>query len=72
MSMKVKVLFILFNVIYFTFDWILLPYVPNPVLFGWIPLQLILLFATPLVAAFVWGIYFNYFFKTQRHVKYDE
>lgn len=71
MSKTVKVLFVLFNVIYFTFDWIILPYVPNPILFGWIPLQLFLLFGTPLIAAFIWGLYFQGFFNTQKHVRYD-
>ncbi|GGK01496.1 hypothetical protein GCM10007063_24740 [Lentibacillus kapialis] len=71
MSLSKKVLFILFNVVYFTFDWIVLPYVPNPILFGWIPLQMFLLFTLPLVAATVWGFYFNNFFNTQKHVKYN-
>ncbi|GIN22287.1 MAG TPA: hypothetical protein DEO65_12930 [Bacillus bacterium] len=70
MSKKAKVLFILFNVAYFTFDWMLIPYMPNPLLFGWMPLQMFLLFGLPLVAATVWAIYYNAFFKTQSHVDY--
>lgn len=71
MSSTVKILFIIFNVVYFFFDWTLLPYVPNTILFGWIPLQMFLLFVVPILGAIVWGIYFNAFFKTQKHVKYD-
>lgn len=63
-----KILFIVFNIIYFAFTWFLLPYVPNPILFGWIPLQLLLIFGLPVIAAIVWGTYFNGFFKTQNHV----
>ncbi|MFS0646285.1 MULTISPECIES: hypothetical protein [Siminovitchia] len=72
MSKKAKVLFILFNVAYFTFDWMLIPYMPNPLLFGWMPLQMFLLFGLPLVAALVWALYYNTFFKTQEHVDYNK
>ncbi|WP_408008425.1 hypothetical protein ACJROX_27850 [Pseudalkalibacillus sp. A8] len=72
MNKTVKILFIVFNIAYFTFDWILIPYLPNPILFGWLPLQMFLLFAAPIIAAILWGLYFNAFFNTQQHVKYDQ
>ncbi|MEN1969836.1 hypothetical protein WMZ97_17370 [Lentibacillus sp. N15] len=72
MKSTTKVIFIIFNIVYFLFDWIFLPYVSNPILFGWIPLQLFLLFTAPLVAALIWGLYFHCYFKTQAHVKYNE
>jgi len=72
LSTKAKILFILFNIVYFTFDWIFLPYMPNPIIFGWIPLQMFLMFGSPIVAALVWAAYFNGFFKTQSHVRYEE
>lgn len=72
MSKRAKVLFILFNIVYFTFDWMLIPYMPNPLLFGWMPLQMFLLFGLPLFAALVWGLYYNAFFKTQKHVDYNK
>lgn len=61
-------IFIMFNIIYFGFTWLILPYVPNPIIFGWIPLQLFLIFGLPIIAAIVWGVHFNRFFKTQDHV----
>lgn len=72
MSRTTNTLFIIFNILYFTFDWVLLPYVPNPILFGWIPLQFFLLFGSPVIAAVIWGLYFNSFFNTQKHVDYTE
>ncbi|CAI9392970.1 MULTISPECIES: hypothetical protein [Bacillaceae] len=72
MNKTVKILFILFNIVYFVFDWMVIPYLPNPLLFNWLPLQMFLLFALPIVGAIVWGLYFNSFFKTQKHVKYEQ
>ncbi|MDH2927736.1 hypothetical protein FW755_08720 [Lonepinella koalarum] len=69
--MSKKWLFILFNVIYFFIDWIIIPIVPNKILFGTIPLQLFLMLGLPVLAAVVWGLYYNNFFKTQSHVNYD-
>ena len=42
---------------------------PNPIVFGWLPLQLGILLFLPVPAAIVWGIYFNAFFKTQKDLK---
>lgn len=70
MRKSFKILFLVFNIAYFTFDWILIPYLPNPLLFGWMPLQLFAMFAAPIVAAIVWGFYYNAFFKTQKHINY--
>lgn len=72
MSKTAKILFVIFNIVYFAFNWLLIPYIPNPLLFGWMPLQMFMLFFTPIVAATVWGLYFNAFFKTQKHVKYEQ
>ncbi|MFD1708150.1 hypothetical protein ACFSCZ_15615 [Siminovitchia sediminis] len=72
MSKRAKVLFILFNIVYFGFNWMLIPYMPNPLIFGWMPFQLFLMFATPLGAAFVWALYYNAFFETQKHVNYNK
>lgn len=68
MSKTAKISFWVFNILYFGFTWILLPYVPNPIIFGWIPLQLFLIFGLPVIAAIVWGLYFKGFFRTQDHV----
>lgn len=72
MSKFAKTGFIIFNIIYFFVDYIVIPYLPNPILFGWMPLQLFAMFAMPLLAAVVWGTYFNAFFKTQKHVDYKD
>lgn len=69
MSKTVTILFVIFNVIYFFIDYVLVTVLPNPLLFGWLPLQLGLLLFFPVVAAIVWGLYFNAFFNTQGHVK---
>ena len=69
MKKSVKVAFILFNIIYFLTDYVLVTFMPNPVFFGWLPLQLAILLFLPVPAAIVWGLYFNKFFDTQKHVK---
>ncbi|MDM5197068.1 hypothetical protein QUF79_03345 [Fictibacillus enclensis] len=68
MSKKAKYGFILFNILYFSFNWLLIPYMPNWTLFGWMPFQMFLLFATPVAAALIWALYYNAFFNTQTHV----
>ena len=69
MKKGVKIAFLIFNIIYFFFDYIVVTVLPNPVLFGWLPLQLGILLFLPVPAAIVWGIYFNAFFKTQKDLK---
>lgn len=71
MKKSTKILFLIFNIIYFFIDYILVTFLPNPILFGWLPLQLAILLFFPILAAIVWGLYFNAFFNTQKHVKYD-
>ncbi|MCK3658684.1 hypothetical protein A4G18_08170 [Pasteurellaceae bacterium Pebbles2] len=66
-----KKLFILFNIIYFFIDWIIIPIIPNQIVFNIIPLQLLLMLVLPIFAAVIWGLYYNNFFKTQSHVNYD-
>ena len=72
MSKNIKILFVAFNICYFLFDWIIVTVLPNPVLFGWLPLQLGVLLFFPIIGAIVWGIYFNAFFNTQSHVDYNK
>ena len=69
MSKTVTILFVLFNIVYFFIDYVLVTVLPNPLLFGWLPLQLVLLLFFPVIAAIVRGLYFNAFFNTQKHVK---
>lgn len=72
MSKLIKILFVLFNICYFTFDYIIVTIIPNPILFGWLPLQLCILLFLPVPAAIVWGLYFNAFFNTQKNVDYSK
>lgn len=67
-----KVIFVIFNICYFLFDWIIVTIIPNPIIFGWLPLQLFILLFLPIPAALIWGIYFNAFFNTQSHVNYGK
>lgn len=68
MKNSYKWLFILFNIVYFFIDYIWVTVMPNPLLFGWLTLHMAVLLFFPVVGAIVWGIYFNAFFKTQKHV----
>lgn len=70
MKKSVKIIFVIFNICYFLFDWIIVTFIPNPILFGWLPTQLCFLLFLPILASIIWGIYFNAFFNTQKHVKY--
>ena len=72
MSKLIKILFVLFNICYFAFDYIIVTIIPNPILFGWLPLQLCILLFLPVPAAIVWGLYFNAFFNTQKNVDYSK
>ena len=55
MKKGVKIAFVIFNIIYFFFDYIVVTVLPNPILFGWLPLQLGILLFLPVPAAIVWG-----------------
>lgn len=59
-----KSLFIFLNAAYFIFNYLLIPYLPNPLLFGWLPFQLFSYFASLVIAAILWGTYFNRYLKT--------
>lgn len=72
MSKLTKTLFVLFNICYFAFDYIIVTVIPNPILFGWLPLQLCILLFLPVPAAIIWGLYFNAFFNTQKNVNYSK
>lgn len=69
MKKSVKFAFVIFCLVYFFVDYILVTVLPNPILFGWLPLKLCILLFLPVPASIVWGIYFNAFFNTQKHVK---
>lgn len=60
-----KILFVVFNIAFYVFNFLLVPYMPNFLVFGFMPFQLFLyLIGGPLVAL-IWGLYFRKFFATQ-------
>ncbi len=59
-----KTLFIILNICYFVFNYLLIPYLPNPLVFGFLPFQLFCYIASAPLAAILWGTYFNAYFKT--------
>lgn len=67
MSKTGKIIFALINVVYFVFNYFIIPYLPNPLVWGWMPGQLLAYLAAMLFAAAFWGVYFNAFFNTQTH-----
>ena len=63
-----KTVFVILNIIYFGFNFLVVEYLPNPILFGWLPLQMFLWFVSAPVSSVIWGIYFKKFFATQRDI----
>lgn len=61
-----KTLFIILNIVFFAFNFIVIPILPNPILFGWMSLHYFLFFATAPVGSILWGAYYIKFFKTQK------
>lgn len=61
-----KSLFILLNIIYFGFNFLIIEYLPNPILFGWLPLQMLCFFGSAPVASIIWGTYYRKFFAGQK------
>ena len=70
MSKTAKMIFALVNVIYFGFTFLAVPYLPNPLLFGWLPGQLAAYLVGLLFASAFWGLYFNKFFDSQDENRY--
>ena len=68
MSKSAKALFAIVNVLYFGINFFVIEYVPNPILFGWLPLQMLLWFGSAPVASIIWGIYYRKFFATQKDI----
>lgn len=61
-----KKVFILLNILYFGFNFFVVEYLPNPILFGWLPLQLLCWFGSAPVASIIWGAYYKGFFANQK------
>lgn len=63
-----KSLFLVLNIIYFGFNFFVIPYLPNPILFGWLPLHMLCFFGSAPVSSIIWGIYYHSFFATQKDI----
>ena len=63
-----KTLFIIINIIFFVFNFVVIPLLPNPILFGWMSLHYLLFFGTAPIGSIIWGIYFIRFFKYQKDI----
>ncbi|MCD8349709.1 MAG: hypothetical protein LUC93_03765 [Planctomycetaceae bacterium] len=71
MSKTMKMSFVIINIVYFVFNYFIVPYLPNPLVFGFMPFQLFCYLACAPIAALVWGLYFTMFFRTQ-HAYFNE
>ena len=58
-------LFIIINIIFFAFNFLVIPILPNPILFGWLSLHYLLFFGTAPIGSLIWGAYFIQFFARQ-------
>ena len=68
MNKTVKLIFIIFNVVLLSCNYIFIAFFPHFLLFKWLPFQLAFFLFSMLLAAAVWGVYYNMFFSTQEHV----
>ncbi|WP_186567188.1 hypothetical protein [Lawsonibacter celer] len=60
------ILFVIVNIIFFAFNFVVIPILPNPILFGWLSLHYLLFFGTAPIGSIIWGIYFIRFFARQK------
>lgn len=68
MNKTIKVIFIIFNVLLFFSNFVLVAFLPKGILFGWMPTQFAFMAGSILAASIVWGLYFNKFYDTQGHI----
>lgn len=61
-------IFAIVNIIFFVFNFCVIPLLPNPILFGWLSLHYLLFFGTAPIGSIIWGIYFIRFFATQKDI----
>ena len=63
-----KILFAIFNFVLFFSNYVLVAFLPRTILFGWMPSQFAFMVGSMLLAAVVWGIYYNKLFDSQGHI----
>ena len=60
-----KNLFIIFNIVFYVFSYFIVPYLPNFLVFGFMPFQLFCYLLGGPIVSIVWGVYFTKFFNSQ-------
>lgn len=65
MKKSSKTAFILFNVVYFVFNHLLISVMPRFVLFGVLSSHCLFYLGAMILASFVWGAYFKRFYDIQ-------
>ncbi len=60
--------FVILNILFFAFNFLVVEYLPNPILFGWMPLQLFLWLLAAPIGALLWGSYYRRFFAGQKDI----
>lgn len=65
MKKSTKTAFILFNVVYFVFNHLVISVMPRFIVFGLLPSHCLFYLGAMIVAAFVWGAYFKRFYDIQ-------
>lgn len=68
MHKSARTIFIVLNILYFAFNFLAIPYLPNPILFGWLSLHLLCFFGTSFVGSVLWLIYYRAFFARQKDI----
>lgn len=68
MSKMSKIVFAIFNILLLSSNYIFVAWFPSYLVFGWIPFQLLFFYMSMLVAAAVWGLYYNCFYNKQKHI----
>ena len=63
-----KSVFIVLNIIFFVFNFVVIRYLPSTILFGWLPSHYLLFFGTAPIGSVLWGAYFINFFKKQKDI----
>ena len=60
--------FVILNILFFAFNFLVVEYLPNPILFGWMPLQLFLWLLAAPIGALLWGRIIAVFLPGKRHL----
>lgn len=65
MRKSTKVLFVCFNIVYFLFLYMLIPYAPRFIILGVVSSHFFFYLLAMVIASFVWGSYFKRYYALQ-------